>query len=323
MSMTSPSSFAELARLVIEKENRPLTVGEIWAIADASGFVSRLKTAGKTPTATLGARLYTDAKSPDGIFQRIGARPARFILKASVSSTAPEPLEAVLSASRAVASKSRDYVERDLHPLLGRFAHDRFAASCKTIYHEKSAKKGQKHNQWLHPDIVGFGLITQGWERSVVQLARSSGTLAAKLYSFELKISIDFQTLRECFFQAVSNSSWAHEGYLVVAAMEEDPEFREELRRLSQSFGIGVIRLDTQQVEDSEIVLPAEERSELDWETVNRIAEINPDFRDFVDCAGKSIAINQLATSGFDAVLDDDELALHLKRIATKDHCSS
>ena len=144
-------------------------------------------------------------------------------------------------------------------------------------------------------------------ELAVVHLAQSSGAIAAKLYSFELKVAIDFTTLREYFFQAVSNSSWAHEGYLVIAEIEEDPEFREELKRLSQSFGIGVIQLDTAQVEDSEILLAARERSEVDWETVNRIAEINPDFKDFVDSVGKSITINQVAAKGFDPVLTDSE----------------
>ena len=199
-----------------------------------------------------------------------------------------------------------------------RFAQDQFRAHCKTIFHEKSLEKGQKHNQWVHPDIVGFSLTTQGWNSPVVQLAKSSGAIAAKLYSFEIKVSIDFTSLRECFFQAVSNSSWAHEGYLVVAEMEEDPAFSEELRRLSQSFGIGVINLDTAQVEDSEIILAARERSEIDWDTVNRIAEINPDFRDFVDCVGKSITINQVAAKGFDNVLKDGELAAHLKRFTRK-----
>ncbi|MGO8746291.1 MAG: hypothetical protein ACLQNE_09900 [Thermoguttaceae bacterium] len=61
----------------------------------------------------------------------------------------------------------------------------------------------------------------------------------------------------------------------MVAEIEEDPVFSEELKRLSQSFGIGVIQLDTTEFENSEILLDARERSEVDWETVNRIAEIN------------------------------------------------
>ena len=314
----SPLTFGELARLVIEKEKKALTVDEIWAVAEESGLVPQLKGTGKTPKATLGARLYTDANTPDGLFAKVGARPARFILKSLLKNITQESLEKQIGEAPVVTPKPACYTERDLHPLLVRFAHDRFAAFCKTIYHEKSVKKGQKHNQWLHPDIVGFSLTTQGWNAPVVHLAQSSGAIAAKLYSFELKVAIDFPTLREYFFQAVSNSSWAHEGYLVVAEIEEDPEFWDELKRLSQSFGIGVIHLDTAHVEDSEIVLVARERSGVDWETVNRIADINPDFKNFVDSVGKSITINQVAATGFDPVLTDSELAAYLKRFAKK-----
>jgi uncharacterized protein len=314
----SPLSFSELARLVIEREKKPLTVDEIWAVAEQTNLISRLQTTGKTPKATLGARLYTDANVADGLFQKVGARPARFILKSLLKNITQESLEKQLAETPAVTPKAASYAERDLHSLLVRFAYDRFATFCKTIYHEKSVKKGQKHNQWLHPDIVGFSLTTQGWTSPVVSLVKSSGALAAKLYSFELKTSIDFTTLREYFFQAVSNSSWAHEGYLVIAEIEEDPEFMEELKRLSQSFGIGVIQLDTVQVEDSEILLAARERSEVDWETVNRITEINPDFKGFVESVGNSITINQIAAKGFDAVLADTDLAAHLKRFVKK-----
>ena len=52
-------------------EKKPLTVDEIWAVAEQTGLVPQLQTSGKTPTATLGARLYTDANSPDGLFRRL------------------------------------------------------------------------------------------------------------------------------------------------------------------------------------------------------------------------------------------------------------
>jgi hypothetical protein len=63
------------------------------------------------------------------------------------------------------------------------------------------------------------------------------------VFSFELKKSLSFGNLREAFFQAVSNSSWANEGYLVAAEISQDEDFLSELRRLSSSFGIGVVQL--------------------------------------------------------------------------------
>ena len=219
-------------------------------------------------------------------------------MKSLLKSITQETLQKQLAEPPIVVPKVACYAERDLHPLLVRFARDRFAAWCKTIYHEKSLKKGQKHNQWLHPDIVGFGLTTQGWNTPVVHLAKSSGVIAAKLYSFELKVSVDFTTLREYFFQAVSNSSWAHEGYLVVAEVDGRPRIRGGTQATLPEFRHRRDSTRYRAVEDSEILLAARERSEVDWETVNRIAEINPDFADFVDCVGKSITINQRRRQG-------------------------
>lgn len=42
-------------------------------------------------------------------------------------------------------------------------------------------------------------------------------------------------------FQALSNSSWANYGYLVVFDINED--VMEEMERLNRSFGIGIIKL--------------------------------------------------------------------------------
>lgn len=55
-----------------------------------------------------------------------------------------------------------------------------------------------------------------------------------------LKRSVDFANLREAFFQAVSNSSWANESYLVAAKWQtDDDEFTDELARLSQGLELG------------------------------------------------------------------------------------
>jgi hypothetical protein len=92
------------------------------------------------------------------------------------------------------------------------------------------------NGEWIHPDIIG--VFYPVWRHEVVNLNRVTGGTAVKLYSFELKKELSFTNLRESFFQAVSNSSWAHQGFLAAADISTDEEFREELRRLSSSFGI-------------------------------------------------------------------------------------
>ena len=105
---------------------------------------------------------------------------------------------------------------------------------------------------------------------------------------------------------------------MVAVDIDEDPEFREELTRLSQSFGIGVIQLDTADPIDSTILLPARERTAIDWKTVDRIADLNPDFKEFISSVAKSVKINQPAVNGFDKLLTDTELEGHLKKAICK-----
>lgn len=305
-TMDEKITFIELAKRVIEHVRRPLSAGEIWEEAQRMGLASMLNSTGKTPGATLGARLYTDVQKPSSLFTKFGSRPAKFLLKSLVSSVTD--LQQQVTSQRATQVKKNMYAERDLHPLLVWFADSTFGAHCRTVWHEKSKRKGEKQNQWIHPDVVGFALTTKEWSPDVVKLAEASGDLAARIYSFEVKISLDFPTLREYFFQTVSNSSWAHEGYLVAVNIDEDAEFREELTRLSQSFGIGVIQLNTADPIDSTILHAARERTGIDWKTVDRIVELNPDFEGFISSVANSVKINQPAVNGFDQLLTDLEL---------------
>ena len=47
--------------------------------------------------------------------------------------------------------------------------------------------------------------------------------------------------------------------------------------------GIGVILLSVSNPSESELLLPAKKRPEIDWQSVNRIVEENADFKDFID----------------------------------------
>ncbi len=52
---------------------------------------------------------------------------------------------------------------------------------------------------------------------------------------------------------------------------------------LSALHGIGVILLNTKTPLNSEIFLPAKSRTEIDWESVNRILIENGDFKDYIE----------------------------------------
>ncbi len=129
-----------------------------------------------------------------------------------------------------------------------------------------------------------------------------------KIFSFELKKEIDFSNIRECYFQAVSNSSWASEGYLVVEKMDEDAEFIDELRRLNNAFGIGVIKLNAENISQSEIVFRATSRKNLDWDTINTLIKENTDFKQFIkDIRLDSSDTDERLRGKYDEYFEDDD----------------
>ncbi|MBK6362572.1 MAG: hypothetical protein IPF52_03390 [Saprospiraceae bacterium] len=105
----------------------------------------------------------------------------------------------------------------------------------KTIFHETSTKGTKGRNEWIHPDLVGVYFPFKDYKKETLEIQSHLTISSIKLFSFELKISLNFSNLRECYFQAVSNSSWANEGYLVAVNINDDPAFRDELRRLTNS----------------------------------------------------------------------------------------
>lgn len=127
-----------------------------------------------------------------------------------------------------------------------------------------------------------------------------------------MKIALSFSNLRQSFFQAVSNASWANEGYLVCMKMDEDPDFKNELQRLSNAFGIGVIRLNTLSINESEVIFPAEYKKAIDWDTVNRLSEESPDFRKFISDLTEDIKLSKIK-SNYDEVLSDDKMDAYIQ----------
>ena len=145
---------------------------------------------------------------------------------------------------------------------------------------ESSNKEGRGGNLWLYPDIVGMEVLSSNWNEEVKSNSLSVGGGYVKLWSLEIKDSIVRSNVRESFFQAVSNSSWANVGYL--AAGDIDQKALDELQILSGLHGIGFINLDEDNPLDSEILIPARERAEVDWSTASRIANENPRFKKYI-----------------------------------------
>ena len=207
--------------------------------------------------------------------------------------------------------------ERDLYPLLASFVElsPNFNARVKTIFHESSLKSKKGRDKWLYPDIVGVSFEHESYEDSVLNFAAKFVKIPLKIYSFEMKKYLSIANLREYYFQAVSNSSWANEGYLVALDIDEsDEELMELIGSLNSSFGIGVLSLDSENLAQSKILAQPKFRANLDFNIINELCKKNSHFNKFLETVKDYDSKNKKRFDGeFDRVLADDEMQKYLK----------
>ncbi|SKA00196.1 hypothetical protein [Pantoea eucalypti] len=173
------------------------------------------------------------------------------------------------------------YTEYELYPLLSRYASSSLNVHVRRVDEKKSKKGPFKSNKWVHPDIVGIQDIGHNWCSLTKDAISRIGGKRAFLWSFEVKKYLVISNVREAYFQAVSNSSWSHFGYLVAANIESN--CIDELTVLNAAHGIGVILIDVHNPSESQILFQAKEKVSLDWQTINRLIELNPDFKEYID----------------------------------------
>ncbi|EKR5594603.1 HTH domain-containing protein [Campylobacter jejuni] len=305
--MSGKLTYKELIIEVLKQTKKPLNVSEIWQKALEKDLDKKLSSIGQTPTQTIWNRLLTDKIN----FLKTSIKPTTFWLKERENELLKLDNKNEITNEKQEKNK---FHERDLHPLLVKFLYENldFNLNCKTIYHEQSKKGKGGEDKWNYPDIVGVYFPYDDYEKETITLLENIKQNSYKLFSFELKIALNFSNLKECYFQAVSNSSWANEGYLVVL-QEIDSEVLSELRRLNQSFGIGVIKLE-KDISNSQILISAKEK-ELDIQTLNMLINKNPNFKEFIDDINKQIKVGKEAKiqANFDEIKSDEEMEKYLK----------
>ncbi|WP_120873016.1 HTH domain-containing protein [Helicobacter pylori] len=324
-------TYIELGKKVLEQAERPLSVKEIFEKACEMGLDKELSNIGKTPTATLGSQLgehdisndkkqfYVARKEGGAFFYWLKSREREFPPQETSNAEDDEQSECSGTAKK----QKNSFHERVLHPLLVKFLSEdpNFKLLCKTIRHEECKRDEKGKCEWNYPDIVGVYFPYNkyfpynGYKEETLKFLHHTGQKRHKLFSFELKKELSFPNLKESYFQAVSNSTWANEGYLVVKNIKEN--VLDELRRLSQSFGIGVIKLESE-ISNSKILLPAKER-EIDIPTLNMLIDQSPkDFKPFMANINKQIekGLDTAVDMGefFDEVLDDEAMQKHIEK---------
>ncbi len=326
-------TYRELGKKVLEQAEEPLSAEEIWEIACEMGLDKECND-GKILLHSLGSQLgehkIRNDKKQFYVINR-EEEPFRYWLKSREREFPPqetsnakeeddEQSECSDTAEKQKTSFDEKEKERDLHPLLVKFLNEdpNFKLLCKTIHHEKCRKDKKGKCEWNYPDIVGVYFPYNKYKEETLEFLHHTGQKRHKLFSFELKKELSFSNLKESYFQAVSNSTWANEGYLVVFGIKDKYKDKvlDELKRLNQSFGIGVIKLESE-ISNSKILLPAKER-EIDIPTLNMLIEQSPkDFKPFMEKINEQIkkgldtAVDM--ENFFDEVLDDEAMQKRIK----------
>jgi hypothetical protein len=226
------------------------------------------------------ASLYPDIAKTNPDIKITDGKPRQYYF--SLSSDVQEVQAAEREGISEESASESNIKETNLYPILSEFMKLRCNVLCMRIDEKKSRNKnGQNGNKWLHPDMVGLENLTTEWMDEVKSCVAEIGGKRSRLWSFEVKLLLNSSNLRESFFQAVSNSSWANYSYLVAGRITGS-NTTNDLRMLCSAHSIGLILLDTTSPEESEILIPAPEKNYIDWDSINRVAEINSDFSAFV-----------------------------------------
>ncbi|MGN8359556.1 HrgA protein [Helicobacter pylori] len=269
LEITGPISPTE----VYDKAKELFEKGEITNMFDYGG---------NTPHQSVSASIYTALNKGEELpFFKVQEKPALIALKGA----AKEPVlnAEKISAPSAKIAHNKIMHERDLHPFLTYMAFHNENLKCytKIIFHEESLKSPKGMDRWLYPDMVGVRFLhAELSNENLIAFSKKFDTLPVKLVSFELKKEISVHDCRECYFQAISNSS--NEGYLVGRHIDtHNPQLMDLLKRLHASFGIGVIDLRTDE-DKSAILLNAKYKEKIDYTVALELSAKNEKFSGFL-----------------------------------------
>ncbi len=273
----------KIIQSVLEIIKEPIKVTEVYHKAkelfEKGEIENMFDYGGNTPNHSVNSSIYTALNKGEELpFLKVREKPVLIALKDA-------PKEPVLNALKSSAPGVKIAHERDLRPFLTYMAcyNENLKCYTKTIFHEGSLKSPKGMDRWLYPDMVGVRFLhAELSNENLIAFSKKFDTLPVKLVSFELKKEISVNNCRKCYFQAISNSSWANEGYLVGHHIDtHNPKLMDLLKRLHASFGIGVIDLRTDE-DKSAILLNAKYKEKIDYTVALELSEKNEEFSGFL-----------------------------------------
>ncbi len=285
--MKNKLTIKEAILAVLGEEKKALTYTEVYDLIVKNGLYDFGNA--KTPKDTVSAQLGWFIRNNDTRVKRVKQKNG-FVYYLSKFESEIELYPISEEESKRQNKKNKkDFDERDLHILLSSYLKVQGIAA-RTIFHERSLNSKDGHQKWIHPDMVGVKFLALENKASNSLLKITSQSDAYKIYSYELKkeVNTDYD-LKKSYFQAVSNSSWANYGYLVAFTINSS--LLDEIERLNESFGIGIIELKANPFE-SKILFPAKHK-ELDFRTIDKLCTINNDFAQFIEDIEKLLTASE------------------------------
>lgn len=206
--------------------------------------------------------------------------------------------------------------EEKFRSLYIRYLKTELGVLAAKIDHTRSIHGVKGLNRWKFPDVISIEwLVDQDGEsldNELMEVRRGLGEASFKVSSIELKVSVSSSTLREAFFQCLSNSRWANHAILAIAAPIDDAQLANELRRLGTSYGIQVVSFGLQpdaidsmpnaqnisEMSDAQfekltkkgfaekVLVTGEEQAQLDWGHLSDVSTQNSDVRNVLRWIG-------------------------------------
>ena len=274
----------------LEDNKKLLTHKEVYEYIVEKKYYSFDK--GKTPEATISAQLGEFIRNEDNRIKRTkgNGRTYLYYLTKYEDVIDIESITLPLDNKiKPISNSKKIYQERDLHLLVSSYLKNQNIFS-KTIFHEQSKSNNDNHQKWIHPDMLGikFLNLTSTINQAFMKEVNKTDTFKITSYEIKREINTDYE-LKKSYFQAVSNSSWANYGYLV--AFDINKSLMEEMERLNQSFGIGIIELHGNPYK-SKIIFQSRYQ-ELDFRTIDKLCKVNKEFEKFIEFVEKYLTASE------------------------------
>ena len=181
--------------------------------------------------------------------------------------------------------------EKHLYPVVREYLRESHKVFSMRIDERRLSKgNGGVRDSKRFPDIVGMeedSSLGKKWKDDIMAISNMTSGKKIGIWSVEVKVEVTRKSVREDLSQTLGNSSWANRAYLAAAKFETakdgtlDDHVKSELNEYADEHGIGIIKIDKDDPHKSETIIEARER-EVNWNSVNRLAEKNGDFLRFI-----------------------------------------